>query len=218
MRRPHFLLLALALGTTPLFAQRCSVREEFNPATDSLDWVVGHKDWAEFYVGKSQPQSVLLKIAEMALFAQHQTTAKDSVWLLLEDGHMIKGANARAAPSRHEKYWAGFVDVELDFIELYLPIGAEDLRRLAQSKVKKVTMRFYTPNPAQQKNFARKLRKGLPKSSPVIQGDGYVELTHHKVRRRWKNFVLKAAGMEAEYAQERDGFKTKSATFSSENP
>jgi hypothetical protein len=217
MRCHLFVLLAFILGTTACFAQHCTVREEFNPATDSLDWVVGHKDWAEFYVGKSEPRPVLLKIAEMVL-VPHQTTDQDSVWLFLDDGHVIKGANARAAPSRHEKYWAIFTEIEFDFIELYLPIGAEDLRRLAQSKVTKVRMRFYTPNPEQQKNFARKLRKGLTKSSPVAIVQDYVEVTHHKVRKRWKNFVVKAAGMAAEYAQEPGDSRMQAAVSSSENP
>lgn len=217
MRRQHVLLLALVFQTTTSFAQRCTVREEFNPATDSLDWVVGHKDWAEFYVGKSEPPALLLKITEFVL-EPHQTTANDSVWLWLDDGHLLKAANAKAALSRREKYWAGFVSIEFDYIELYLPIGAEELRRLAHSKIAKVRMRFYTPNPGQQKNFARKLRKGLTKSSPVVQAEDYVEVTHHKVRRRWKNFVVKAAATAAEYAQERGDFKMHSAAFSSENP
>ena len=198
MHRQLFLLLALSLQTTAALGQRCTVREEFNPVTDSLEWVVGNKDRLEFYVGKAEPPNVLLKISEFIL-EPHQTTARDSVWLLLEDGQAIGTANAKALPSRPEKYWAGFVNLELDFIELLLPIRTEDLRRLAQSNVTKVTMRFYTPNPEQQKNFARKLRKGLTKSSPVTVAQDYVEVTHHKVRRRWQQLVVKAAGMAVGY-------------------
>ena len=54
MHRQFFLLLALTLGTAAAFARRCTVREDFNPATDSLEWVAGHKDVAEFYVSNSQ--------------------------------------------------------------------------------------------------------------------------------------------------------------------
>lgn len=198
MHRQLFLLLALSLQTTAALGQRCTVREEFNPVTDSLEWVVGNKDRLEFYVGKAEPPNVLLKISEFIL-EPHQTTARDSVWLLLEDGQAIGTANTKASPSRREKYWAGFVNLELDFIELLLPIRTEDVRRLAQSNVTKVTMRFYTPNPEQQKNFARKLRKGLTKSSPVTVAQDYVEVTHHKVRRGWQKLVVKAAEMAVGY-------------------
>lgn len=47
MHRQFFLLLALTLGTAAAFARRCTVREDFNPATDSLEgW--GTKTWRNF--------------------------------------------------------------------------------------------------------------------------------------------------------------------------
>lgn len=217
MHRQFLFFLALLLSTSLSFAQRVTVREDFNPVTDSLEWVVGHKDWAEVYVGKAESENALLKIVQLVL-APYQTTSRDSAWLFLQDGHLIKAANAKALPSRREKYWAGFVDLELDYIELLLPIRTEDLRRLAQSNVTKVTMRFYAPNPEQQKNFARNLRKGLTKLSPVTVAQDYVEVTHHKVRRRWQKLVVRAATMAAEYEQGRGDSNLHSADFSSENP
>lgn len=199
MKIIFLLFISFLINSTPLKAQKCAIRDDYNPLNDSLSWVVGKKsNRFEFYIEKDKPNKVYLLISILTT-PKLRTTVGDSMIFKLDDGTVIRLQNCKNYNADIEKHKFFLAELEFVYFTLLLPINHVELKKLSKNIVNSMSIHLQASNISAENLLAMLDKKNTSKLVTVNQSNGYLNFDFRKSTKRLRKRMIRNATCALKY-------------------